>query len=206
MAEKRKYTKELMSGLQGLLWTGIGYASGDIGGDLLSSKITAIGDFTRAGDMPGGINWRSAIVKGGTGLLVAGGVGALIARKNKDAARRALPFLATGAVMSGIGPELYGVVQDWWNKAWPTASVGGYSRPGASRLRSSPAARRLSSVRRLPPTAADPRTAMARAGGLLMGSAPIDADSAIYEAAAAATPGGLYINPRASWAGIREIP
>lgn len=203
MAKMKWGKRELVSGLQGALWTGIGYALSDVGGSLLSTRIQAIGDFTAKGEMPGGINWRRALVVSGTGLLASGAVGGLMARKNKDAARKALPFLATGAVLAGVGPELYSSFVDWWDKTWPEAAVAGGNRPGALRRSR---ARRLPSTRRLAPTAAAPATAMARAGGILMGSAPIDADAAIYEAAARRTPGGLYINPQASWAGIREIP
>ena len=73
--------KTIRAAGQGALWAGLGMYITDKGTGLLNEKVSAIGNFSRAGQ------WQAAAVSATTGLLASGLVAGAISRRNKSAAK-----------------------------------------------------------------------------------------------------------------------
>jgi len=181
MAKMKLLSKEKVIGAaQGALWAGLGMTATAWGGNYLRTNIQALG---RLADTP----TKRALVDATTGLMVAGLVGGVLGRNKKDrrAATKAAAYMGTGALLA----SLYPIVAN---------QVAGMTRAGGRR-RLAPTV-----TQALPSASAAPSTSMLRAGGqLVMGAPAIDAGAAV--AGLTGRPGGRYINPRAAWAGMREL-
>jgi len=140
--------KTIMAAGQGALWAGLGMYITDKGTGLLNEKVSAIGNFSRAGQ------WQAAAVSATTGLLASGLVAGAISRRNKSAAKKAGAYMATGALLVSLYPLI----------------MSKFSRPGG-RMRAP------TITQALPSAQAAPSTAALRAGGIVMGAPAIDVDA-----------------------------
>ena len=180
MAMKLLNKKNIVGAAQGALFTGGGLAATSYGGNLVRTKIGAIGNFANT---PA----KKALVDATTGLLIAGAAGAILGRRNATAGRKIALYMGTGAMLGTVYPLVMSMI----------TRPGGYHKPGGMM--------RQTVTQALPSASAAPSTAMLRAGGgIVMGAPSVDA-SAAGQSLTSGRPGGRYINPRFQWSSIREL-